>query len=159
MVPMCRQNLEQVLAIECASYRYPWTTGIFEDCLRVGYSCWVLGKSEVAEPVGGQTIAGYAILTAAAGEAHILNLVVDPELRGRGLGKRLLARMIDLARWHNAKTVFLEVRPSNQAAVRLYSGAGFETVGTRNGYYPAAEGREDAWVMSKQVPLRIRKEL
>ena len=136
---MVSADIDQVMAIEAASYDFPWTAGIFRDCLRVGYSCWVLDVSDV--------VAGYAILGVGADEAHLLNLCVDPERQGAGLGGRLLSRVIDLARWHRAGAVFLEVRPSNTPAVHLYRKAGFEVVGRRPRYYPAADGREDALIM------------
>ena len=121
--PMTASDIEQVMAIEEASYDFPWTPGIFRDCLRVGYGCWVL---EIAH-----RIAGYGILGVGADEAHLLNLCVDPERRGEGLGRRLLDRIVDLAVWHRAASIFLEVRPSNASAVRLYQRAGFELVGRR----------------------------
>ncbi|MEM9305580.1 MAG: ribosomal protein S18-alanine N-acetyltransferase [Pseudomonadota bacterium] len=137
--PMVEDDVDAVIGIERRSYEFPWTAGIFRDCLRVGYSCWVLD-------VDG-TIAGYAILGVGADEAHILNICIDPDVRRCGHGRRLLARVIDLARWHRAASVFLEVRPTNHAAVNMYAREGFEVVGRRPNYYPAHEGREDALIM------------
>lgn len=142
--PMRDNDLDVILAIELEAYPYPWSRGIFGDCLRVGYSCWVM---EV-----GETIVGYGVLTAGAGEAHVLNLCIGAEHRGNGYGARLLRRLIDLARWHEAGSIFLEVRPSNQPAFKLYEKFGFAVVGRRPNYYPAEQGREDALVMV----LRLR---
>ncbi|MEO7051309.1 MAG: ribosomal protein S18-alanine N-acetyltransferase [Rhodanobacter sp.] len=132
-------DLSAVSALENLSYEFPWSPGIFHDCIKAGHSCWVLCE--------GQSIAGYGILSTGAGEAHLLNLCVGPEYRGRGLGRHLLARLLDIAKWDRAERVFLEVRPSNPLAKTLYESVGFEQVGVRPRYYPARDGREDAIVM------------
>ncbi len=142
--PMHAEDVNAVMKVECAAYPFPWTAGIFRDCLRIGYCCWV------AEADDG--IAGYAVMSVGAGEAHLLNLCVAPARQRTGLGRRMLDHVLDLARNHRAKTVFLEVRPSNPAALHLYRVAGFVEVGLRNAYYPAARGqREDAIVLA--LPL------
>jgi len=138
--PMAEDDLTAVMAIERRAYNYPWTENIFRDCLRVGYCCWVLERSGAIE--------AYAIMNVAAGESHILNLCVDPLRQGRGLGQSMLQQMVRVARMHRADTMFLEVRPSNEPAVRLYEGAGFMEVGMRRGYYPAPGGREDARIFA-----------
>ncbi len=140
---MREADLDLVLGIEQEAYPFPWSGGIFRDCLRVGYSCWVM---EV-----GEELVGYGVLTAGAGEAHVLNICVDAKQRGYGYGARLLKRLIDLAKWHEAESVFLEVRPSNQPAFKLYEKFGFNVVGRRPNYYPAEGGREDALVMAKKL--------
>ncbi|HLS83170.1 MAG TPA: ribosomal protein S18-alanine N-acetyltransferase [Arenimonas sp.] len=140
MRPMRQADIEAVMAIETRAYPFPWTAGIFRDCLRAGHHCWVL------ESAAG--IIGYGVLSAAAGEAHILNVCVAPELQGQGHGRRLLRRLVDLARWHHAAQVFLEVRPSNPRAIALYHSEGFNEIGRRPNYYPAGRGREDAIVMA-----------
>ncbi len=73
------QDLDAVAAMEADSYEFPWSRGIFADCLRAGHPCWVLW-------VRGE-IAGYGILSIAAGEAHILNLCIGHDWRGMGLGR------------------------------------------------------------------------
>ena len=118
--------------------------GILRDCLRVGYDCQValLGKQVV----------GHAVLSRAVGEAHLLNLCVAPQQQGHGIGRRLLRRMLRLARDGNADTVFLEVRVSNELARRLYESEGFCEIGQRRNYYPhEREGREDAAVYAKPL--------
>lgn len=141
--PMREADLAALMAIERRAYPFPWTEGIFRDCLRAGYACWVLDRQGVLE--------GYAVLSVAGGEAHLLNLCVDPALHGRGLGRRLLSRIVDIARWHMADRVFLEVRPSNPRAIALYRLAGFNEIGQRPRYYPAEGGREDAIVMAMEL--------
>lgn len=142
--PMRADDVDAVMVVERAAYPYPWTTGIFRDCLRIGYCCWVAEAEE--------GIAGYAVMSVGAGEAHLLNLCVAPARQRTGLGRTMLDHVLELARSHGAKTVFLEVRPSNTAALHLYRVAGFVEVGLRNGYYPAERGlREDAIVLA--LPL------
>ena len=136
-------DIETVSAIENRAYVFPWTPGIFRDCLRAGHHCWVLEA--------GSTLLGYGVLSAAAGEAHILNICIAPEYQGRGHGRRLLRRLVDLARWHQANQVFLEVRPSNPRAIQLYRDEGFNEIGQRPNYYPAEKGREDAIVMAMEL--------
>ena len=138
--PMREDDLDDVHRIERRNYEFPWTRTIFGDCLRVGYSCWVMELDE--------SLIGYGVLSAGAGEAHILNVCLDRDWQGQGLGRRLLARLVDLARWHKAITLFLEVRPTNTRAIKLYESYGFKRVGRRPNYYPAEGGREDALGLS-----------
>ena len=140
---MTQADVEAVSAIEKRAYPFPWSPGIFRDCLRAGHHCWLLESPQV--------LLGYGVLSAAAGEAHLLNLCIAPEHQGHGHGRRLLARMIDLARWNRAAQVFLEVRPSNPRAIALYREYGFNEIGLRPNYYPSSKGREDAIVMAMEL--------
>ena len=141
---MHETDLPHVLAIESASYAFAWSIGVFRDCLRAGYGCWVL------ESDNGDVLA-YAVISVAADEAHLLNVCVAPELHGQGHGRRLVLRMLDAARWHRAERVFLEVRPSNASAIALYESLGFSEIGRRPRYYPSVGGREDAIVMGREL--------
>jgi ribosomal-protein-alanine N-acetyltransferase len=138
--PMREPDLPEVMAIEQAIYTHPWTQGNFADSLRAGYQCrtWRLNGELV----------GYFILMVAAGEAHLLNLSIGEPHQRRGHGATLLGEAASLARQLGAANVFLEVRPSNRAAQRLYARFGFRRVAVRRGYYPAHSGREDALVFS-----------
>jgi ribosomal-protein-alanine N-acetyltransferase len=137
---MAEPDLDRVCAVDRAAHAHPWTEGIFRDCLRAGYPCWV---GEVA----GVTVA-HAVIAMAVEECSILNLCVHPDWQGQGLGRAMLRRLIAYAREHRADTVFLEVRASNSRARRLYAAEGFCEVGTRRGYYPDGKGREDAVVLA-----------
>ena len=145
---MTRPDLDAVLAIEEAVYPHPWTRGNFADSLASGYHCWTVER-------GGE-IAGYTVVTIAAGEAHLLNLSVAAPWQRRGLGRELLGFVLKLARDYGAARIFLEVRPSNAAALALYASAGFSRIGVRRGYYPAGEAREDAIVL--ELALDERRE-
>ncbi|MCC6135648.1 MAG: ribosomal protein S18-alanine N-acetyltransferase [Candidatus Contendobacter sp.] len=143
---MLLADVREIAMIERRAYPFFWTEGIFRDCIRTGYHCRVLQVPHGA-------IQAYGILSAAVGDAHILNLCVREELQGCGLAKQVLSHLLDLARSVQTQTVFLEVRASNQRAIRLYTAAGFCEIGLRSGYYPAAKGKEDAVVMAKELPM------
>ena len=138
-------DLDAVMAIEHRAYPFPWTRGIMRDCLQAAYPMWV------AEDADGSLL-GYGVLSVAAGEAHLLNLCTAAGAEGRGHGQRMLQAMLRLARAHGAQRVFLEVRPSNPRALRLYELAGFNEIGRRPRYYPDHGGRrEDAIVMAMEL--------
>jgi len=139
--PMRGPDIAEVVAIERASYQFPWSEGIFRDCLRVGYLCRVVTLS--------RAVAAYGVMSFGAGEAHILNLCVSGPCRCRGVGRRLLGALVERAIAAGMSEAFLEVRPSNTAAIRLYQALGFEQVGMRRGYYQAPGGREDAAVLRR----------
>jgi len=143
MRPMRATDVDAVMEVELRAYPFPWTRGIFDDCLRAGYPAWLLH-------VEGQ-LAGYGVLSIAAGEAHVLNVCVDPALQGGGLGRRLFRALVEIARQHGAERIFLEVRPSNPHAIALYHDEGFNEIGRRPRYYPAHNGREDAIVMAREL--------
>lgn len=136
---MLDADVPAVAAVERASYQFPWSEGIFRDCVRVGYLCRVVECAGV--------VIGHGIVSAGAGEAHILNVCVRPEFRCRGIGRQLLRYLLDRSRTLGMTEAFLEVRPSNTTAIRLYQSLGFEQVGVRRGYYQATHGREDAAVL------------
>ena len=141
--PMREDDLPWVSSIETSTYPYPWSQGIFRDCLKVRYCCRVVEWKK--------SIAGYGIMSLGADEAHILNVCVRSDLRRHGLGRLMLTHLLGEADKRDVHTAFLEVRPSNKGAIALYVSAGFECIGTRKNYYQANEGREDAWV------FRIRR--
>lgn len=138
--PMRDVDLTMVLEIEREAYAFPWSEGIFRDCLRAGYCCWVVEQQD--------HVRGYGIMQVGAGESHILNLCVRASARGQGLGRALLGHLLEVAREHRADTALLEVRPTNRAALGLYAAMGFNEVGVRRGYYPGRDGREDALILA-----------
>jgi [ribosomal protein S18]-alanine N-acetyltransferase len=152
---MYETDLPAVLMVENAAYPYPWTEGIFRDCLRVGYHCLVAEPAPAGldglDPTAVLPLVGHAVMSAAVGECHLLNLCVHPDWQGRGLGRRMLLRLFSIGRANNADTAFLEVRASNGRAMALYASEGFCEVGLRRGYYPAGGRREDAVVMARPL--------
>jgi len=143
MLPLIRplrlDDLDAVIGIESASYPFPWTRGIFSECLRVGYACFGLQS--------GDRLVAYVVYNWGAGESHLLNLCVDPAHRRCGYGRTLLEHSIRHANTLGCGVMFLEVRPSNVDAERLYLRRGFRKVGTRPAYYESDRGREDAVIM------------
>ena len=138
---MREADVLEVMRDRAASYQFPWTEGIFRDCLRVGYVCRVVDR--------GAPVSGYGVMSVGAGEAHI-----SQPVRGarsyplpRRSARRCSCCLIERARAAGMAEAFLEVRPSNTMAIRLYQSLGFEQVGMRRGYYQAVNGREDAAVL------------
>ncbi len=146
--PMQPVDIDSVVHIEEAAYDFPWTAGIFRDCLRIGYDCSV--------HLAGDRIVGYLVLSYGGGEAHVLNLAVLPAAQNAGYGRRLLRRAMRQSMRYGAGALFLEVRPSNRGALHLYRSEGFRGVGRRPNYYPCDAGREDALVLrcdlTREVP-------
>jgi ribosomal-protein-alanine N-acetyltransferase len=143
MRTMKHEDLAMVSDIERRSYEFPWSHGVFRDCLLAGYQCVVIehdGK-----------VVGYSILSIAAGEAHILNICIEPAFRSIGLGERLLDEVLLRARAAAVREIFLEVRPSNLHALALYKKKDFHKVANRPAYYQASHGREDAEVLVKKL--------
>lgn len=136
-------DLKAVAAVERDAYQFPWSLGIFRDCLLAGYQCLVLDVAGM--------VTGYGIMSIAAGEAHLLNLCVHPKAQRFGYGRRLLNALLARAADADADRVFLEVRPSNDVALKLYASAGFTRIGMRPSYYQALNGREDAVILAASL--------
>ena len=148
-VPVIRRmrqaDIEPVHQIECDTYDFPWSIGIFRDCLLAGYMNLTMERD-------GEVV-GYAVMSVAAGEAHLLNICVGGDLRRRGYGRMFLEQLLDLAQGAEAQRIYLEVRPSNKAALSLYDSMGFTVLGIREKYYRAHDGKEDAVVLVRHFPL------
>lgn len=138
-------DVEDVVAVERDAYPFPWTRGNFLDSLDSGYEAWVLRDSQ-------DRLLAYFLLMYVVEEVHLLNITVRPDVQGQGLGSKLLDKVMALARDATMPAVLLEVRPSNQHALSVYRHLGFEQIGMRKNYYPAAgAAREDAIVMRKTL--------
>jgi ribosomal-protein-alanine N-acetyltransferase len=140
---MTSDDLGNVIDVEVAAYDHPWTVGIFRDCLRVGYSCWVYEDND--------TVAAHGIVMLSGAEAHVLNLCVHPDYQRRGIGRLMLNHLTQTSRESGADTILLEVRQSNVIAMKLYISADFHELGVRTGYYPDHDGREDAIILAKSL--------
>jgi ribosomal-protein-alanine N-acetyltransferase len=138
------EDLPAIIEIEQAAYSHPWSLKIFEDCLQVGYTTCLLELDDY--------IVGYGLMSVGAQEAHILNLCVHPNFQRCGYGRSLLKQLLNLARQQQVNTVFLDVRPSNYAALTLYYQIGFNQIGHRKNYYPNGKrGREDALIFALEL--------
>jgi len=151
--PLRAEDIDDVAALELRIHAAPWTPGNFRDSLAAGYSA-------LTGQLGGRIVV-YGVMTIAPGEAQLLNLSVVPEMRRLGLGRALLRRFVADARRLGAEQIFLEVRPSNVAAIRLYESEGFVRIARRDAYYPARApeaAREDALVMRRAVERKATVE-
>ena len=138
-------DVPAVVTIEAKAYEFPWSANIFSDCLRAGYTGIVFERHGA--------LFGYGMLSVAVGEAHLLNLCIDPEMQGKGYGQGMLDTLMRIAGEKGALQMYLEVRSSNYAAQHLYYRAGFNEVGLRKNYYRGKKGREDAVVFAKELSV------
>jgi [ribosomal protein S18]-alanine N-acetyltransferase len=140
---MTREDIDQVLAIEQASFTMPWSRNLFQSEFRnPTVSLMLVARS----PDSGGRIIGYIVCWAVADELHILDLATEPSWRRKGIARMLVLAAIREGDAVGARRAFLEVRASNQAALLLYEGLGFTRSLVREGYYDMPV--EDAVVMS-----------
>lgn len=159
-LPMTAGDLDSVLAIESVSHLHPWTKGNFSDSLAAGHWAYCV-RPQLADSVKGsyldpEILWAYCILFPALDELHLLNITVSPQLRRLGIGIKMMHAIEGVAAQQNMPRIILEVRPSNEAALKLYQALGYEQIGMRKNYYPvdAASGlREDAFVLAKSIKL------
>ncbi len=137
---MHESELVALAEVDAQVSPHPWSEQIFRDCLKAKYHCFVFENEDV--------LLGYGVLSVVMKEAHILNICILPEKQGQGLGRELIDYMIAVSTKKQVEMMFLEVRVSNKAARYLYERVGFNEVGIRRDYYPAAKGREDAMVLA-----------
>ena len=144
---MSIEDLDEVLSIERASFRTPWSKGAFLYELKKNRAarCWVARGATVPAPV----IVGYLCLWEIGPEIHITNLAVHPGWRRQGVARALLGITIEDARRRHLRLAILEVRPTNTEALKLYEGHGFRVIGRRKGYY--FDTGEDALVMEADL--------
>jgi ribosomal-protein-alanine N-acetyltransferase len=154
---MKEQYLEQVYAIEQASFKNPWPKSAFTSELSHSWSRFLIaGQAHSSNPNEIEKVLGFVICwmfsgvgTDYGGDLHLLNIAVDPAVRRRNIGKILLQKVIDDFAAVGGGRVSLEVRPSNSVAINLYHSMGFSIVGRRPEYYQ--KDREDALIMTKPV--------
>ena len=159
-LPMTVADLDSVLAIESVSHIHPWTKGNFSDSLAAGHWAYCV-RSQLDDAVKGsyldpEVLWAYCILFPAVDELHLLNITVSPKLRRLGIGIKMMNAIEGVAAQQKMPRIILEVRPSNEAALKLYQSLGYEQIGLRKNYYPvdAASGlREDALVLAKSIKL------
>lgn len=155
LAPMTTADLDAVQAVEAAAYAHPWSRKHFADSLAAGYAAiMLLGEAAPGELVhpprtDARVLLGYLIAMRGVDEVHLLNITVAPAHQRQGWARCLLDALVLWSRGQRAQSLWLEVRQSNQRARRVYERYGFQQVGLRRAYYPAApSGREDAVVMS-----------
>lgn len=122
---------------------HSWDAATFMDCLKPEYHTQlILEKNKIV---------GFIILLVRAGECEIMNIAVDPDFQGQGLGWQLMQHAFTFCRENNLTQMHLEVRASNVNAIQFYERCGFQKVGERKNYYPCGDGREDAVLFSFSV--------
>ena len=143
--PMAPGDVDAVAALEGSVFSNPWNTDTFLRLLdRTG------AELHVMEEEG--TVVGYGVLWCILDQGELANIAVAPQARGRGLGGRLLAHFVEVARLRGVRRLFLEVRQSNAVALQLYCSRGFQRIGRRRDYYERPI--EDALVLELKIPGR-----
>ncbi len=140
---MTLEDLDQIMRIEQMVHDYPWTRGNFGDALISGSLCKVFEEQ-------GEML-GYVVMMSAVDEMQLLDISIAAAHQHKGLGRKLLAEAMNIARGMGMRRMLLEVRASNVAAQGLYVDAGYRAIGVRRGYYQADNGREDAIVMEREL--------
>jgi ribosomal-protein-alanine N-acetyltransferase len=140
--PMQRRDLEAIQRIEEAVFSTPWSLSAFREGLEVDASVsWTVEQ--------GDRVVGYLVSWIVEDELHIGNVAVAPAFQGRGVARRLVAHSLEHAAGHGVRWVALEVRRSNERAIRLYASFGFKRIGVRRRYY--SDNEEDAIVMALEM--------
>jgi [ribosomal protein S18]-alanine N-acetyltransferase len=137
-VPLQREHIPAILEIEHVTHSAPWSQRSFENELEHKYGIFLVGLVE-------GKIGAYGGCWVLVDEAHVTNVVVREDLRGQGIGKKLMVDLMEQAKTKGALCATLEVRKSNEAALHLYEGLGFHQATVRKNYYP--DNQEDAVVM------------
>lgn len=135
--PMRLEDLDEVLVTERASFTNPWSRQAFTYELRQNRVAhlWVARAPRPDDVAGRSMVVGYLCLWLIGDEVHVTNLAVHPTYRRRGVGRHLLATLLEHYRRQGATRAALEVRPTNQEARELYARFGFRQIGLRKGYY------------------------
>ena len=140
---MRQQDIGELLEIEVRAYSSPWSEVNFRDALCSGYAGWIVLQDD--------QIVAYTVLLHTPEGVEILNLCVDPDFQGNGLGGRLLSHIVSLANKNRAEKILLDVRASNVVAISLYKKFDFKKVGIRKNYYRDKTGKEDAILMTVEL--------
>lgn len=141
---MLQADIDSVFTIEKEAHRAPWSREILSDCVLVGYDCQVLEVDD--------NLIGYIICRSSLDICHVLNLCISKSNQGEGYGTLLLNSVLNsLSLRPKIKSLILEVRPSNIAALALYKKFGFEEDSIKKAYYVEGDHTEDAIVLKKML--------
>ena len=132
-------DVKQIAEIEKVSFKTPWSEEMILSEMKEPLSCFYVAVFQ-------QKIIGYYGFLHILDELHILNVAVDPDLRQKGVGKKLIEHLVEQARALSARAVTLEVRESNLPAIRLYESFGFACAGVRPHYYTDKENALIYWL-------------
>lgn len=143
-VKMTQAHISQVAQLESRCFSMPWSERSIAGELTNPLSLWIVA-------VDADKVLGYVGSQSVLGEADMMNLAVCPEARRSGIGKELVNTLVFHLKEEQVHSLTLEVRASNQPAIALYLGIGFEQVGRRPGYYK--NPKEDALILRKEWTL------
>lgn len=144
LLTLSESDLDRVVAVEQTVYSHPWTLGNFKDALKSGYAAFKLEA--------GEHLIGYLVAMQVIDEVHLLNITVAPAFQRQGWAHAMLQFLNLWSLQKEAQCLWLEVRQSNERALKLYKAFGFEQVGLRKDYYPESRtSRESAVVMRVSV--------
>ena len=139
ILPMGFADIEAVYQVELQCHSHPWSKKLFLSNFGKRYFNHVI--------LDEQRVIGYFVVSSVAGEVTLMNIAVEPNKQGTGIGRQLLQFLKDLSSSNGEQEIWLEVRASNSAALALYNRLGFSEVDRRKDYYPCIQGREDAIIM------------
>jgi ribosomal-protein-alanine N-acetyltransferase len=140
---MTREDIEQVLEVERASFSKPWSADVFAATLLLPYAHYYV--AELLTDGAGARIIGECGVRDIFGEGEITNVAVLPSFRGAGVAGRMLGTLLEESLEKGMQAFTLEVRAGNRPAIALYEKFGFQTEGVREGFYE--EPVEDALIM------------
>jgi ribosomal-protein-alanine N-acetyltransferase len=152
--PATPGDLDRILEVDAACFTRPWSEVSFRSLIAADHVVFLVAEINVEGR--GVTLAGHGTLMKLTDEAELTTLAVDPAFRGRGIGSELLDRLLEAAVEARVRTVFLEVRASNEVAISLYRTRGFRHVGVRRQYYDRPP--EDALVLRLRLPTGLLPE-
>jgi [ribosomal protein S18]-alanine N-acetyltransferase len=136
---MKEEDIDQVLVVEHASFATPWSREAFYNEINTNrFATYIVLEED-------QKIIGYCGVWIVVDEAHVTNVAILPDYRGRKLGQVMMSKLIEIAKDKGAKSMTLEVRVTNYPALALYRKFGFQNGGIRKNYY--SDNQEDALVM------------
>lgn len=139
ITPVCTEDVDEILWVEESSFSSPWTRAMFEEEVKNQELChYLIARQQ-------NHVVGYMGFWLVQDEAHITNLAVHPAFRRRQIAERLLLATMKWAMRLGARRATLEVRASNQPAIRLYEKHGFKLIAIRRAYYN--DNKEDALIM------------
>ncbi len=146
-------DLPQIMHIEKQIYPNPWPIKLMQDCMNEGYQCIKGNFKDQADEV-----VCYALMMIGYRESNLLNISVNPKFQRQSIATQLMEQLLLISRINHAQQIWLEVRESNQAAIKLYEKFNFIKVGLRKNYYKYtnSEGKniaEHAILMSRPVQL------
>ena len=140
---MTAADVDAVAALEAATFTAPWKPDTFQSLLdRSGAELWVLDDPDAG-------VVAYAVVWCILDQGELANIAVAESHRGKGLGRYLLGKVLDVARERGVQSLYLEVRVSNEGAIELYHSFGFTQVGVRKKYYDKPV--EDALIMVRRL--------